>query len=104
MPRGGGSRAKQGLREEGIDQARSRDQFAAVAKPDHPVSLGSGQRNASRITTPRMAPTPHWCPPVLTPSQRRKIQQMRAQKLMEEVVEKERDEHFNTIWPVIPMK
>jgi hypothetical protein len=29
---------------------------------------------------------------------------MRAQKMREEVVEKERDEHFNTIRLVIPMK
>jgi hypothetical protein len=29
---------------------------------------------------------------------------MRVQKMMEEVPEKERDEHFNTIWQVIPMK
>jgi hypothetical protein len=29
---------------------------------------------------------------------------MRAHKLREEVVEKERDEHFNTIWPMIPIK
>jgi hypothetical protein len=30
-------------------------------------------------------------------NQRRRIQQIRAQKLKEDVVEKERDEHFNTI-------
>jgi hypothetical protein len=29
---------------------------------------------------------------------------MRAHKMREEAAEKERDEHFNTIWPVIPMK
>jgi hypothetical protein len=29
---------------------------------------------------------------------------MMAQKMREEVVEKERGEHFNTIWLVIPMK
>jgi hypothetical protein len=29
---------------------------------------------------------------------------MRAQKLREEAVEKERDEHFNTIQPIIPTK
>jgi hypothetical protein len=38
------------------------------------------------------------------PSQRRRIQRMRAQKPREEAVEKERDEHFNTIRSVIPMK
>jgi hypothetical protein len=29
---------------------------------------------------------------------------MRAQKMMEETTEKERDEHFNIIWSVIPTK
>jgi hypothetical protein len=29
---------------------------------------------------------------------------MRVQKMREEAVEKERDEHFNNIWPVIPTK
>jgi hypothetical protein len=29
---------------------------------------------------------------------------MRAQKLRDEAVEKERDEHFNTIWPMFPTK
>jgi hypothetical protein len=38
------------------------------------------------------------------PSERRRIQRMRAQKMREEAAEKERDEYFNTIWPVIPMK
>jgi hypothetical protein len=51
-----------------------------------------------------MAPTPHWCPPGLTFCQRRRIQRMRAQKMREEAAEKERDQHFNDIRPVIPMK
>jgi hypothetical protein len=38
------------------------------------------------------------------PSQRRGIQWMTAQKLREEAVEKERDEHFNTIWLIISRK
>jgi hypothetical protein len=29
---------------------------------------------------------------------------MRVQKMREEAAEKERDDHFNAIWPVIPMK
>jgi hypothetical protein len=29
---------------------------------------------------------------------------MRAQKMREETAEKERDEHFNTIWSMIPLK
>jgi hypothetical protein len=50
-----------------------------------------------------MALAPHWCPPALTPSQRR-IQRMRVQKFREEVAEKERDEHFNTVRSVISTK
>jgi hypothetical protein len=53
---------------------------------------------------PRTAPAPHWCPLGLTPSQRRRIKQIRAQKSREEAVEKERDKHFNIICLVIPMK
>jgi hypothetical protein len=51
-----------------------------------------------------MAPEPHWCPPGLTPSQRKRIQRVRVQKLREESIEKERDEHFNTIQSMIPTK
>jgi hypothetical protein len=29
---------------------------------------------------------------------------MRAQKMREEATEKDRGEHFNDIWPVIPIK
>jgi hypothetical protein len=51
-----------------------------------------------------MAPAPHWCPPGLTPSQRRRIQRMRAQQIRKEAAEMERDEYFNIIRSVIPMK
>jgi hypothetical protein len=50
-----------------------------------------------RITVAGMTPAPHWCPTELTSSQRRRIQQMRVQKLREEATEKKREEHFNTI-------
>jgi hypothetical protein len=36
--------------------------------------------------------------------QRRRIELMRVQKLKEETIEKKRDEHFNSIRPVIPLK
>jgi hypothetical protein len=38
------------------------------------------------------------------PSQRRRIQQLRVEKVREEATEKERDEHFNVTRSVIPMK
>jgi hypothetical protein len=52
----------------------------------------------------KMALAPHWCLPGLTPSQRRRIQWMRAQKMREEVTEKERGEYFNIIRLVILTK
>jgi hypothetical protein len=52
---------------------------------------------------PRTAPAPRCCPSGLTPSKRRRIQRMRAQKLREEASDKERDDTFNAIRPMIPM-
>jgi hypothetical protein len=66
--------------------------------------MGSGQKKASKTTALGMAPAPHWCSPGLTPSQRRRIQRMRAHKMREEAAEKERDEYFNIIRSVIPTK
>jgi hypothetical protein len=60
-------------------------------KPNHLVSPRSMQRGVLKTITPRIAPSPHWCPPGLTPSQRRRIQGLGAQKLREEVAEKERE-------------
>jgi hypothetical protein len=62
------------------------------------------QKRALKTIVPKIASSPCWHPPGLTPSQKRRIQRLRAQKLREEVVEKERDKHFNVIWPVISMK
>jgi hypothetical protein len=58
----------------------------------------------SSTTALGTATAPRGCPLGLTHSQRRRIQWMRAQKLKEDVAEKERDEHFNTIWPMFPTK
>jgi hypothetical protein len=66
--------------------------------------MALGQKKALKITAPGMAPAPCWCPLGLTPSQRRRIQWMRAPKMREEAAEKERDEYFNIIRSVIPMK
>jgi hypothetical protein len=61
------------------------------------------QKGVSKTIAPGTPPSSRWCPPGLTPSQRRRIQRLRAQKLREEAVEKKRDEHFNTIWSMFPM-
>jgi hypothetical protein len=55
------------------------NQIVQFSKLDHLVSLASGQERPSRTTAPEMAPTPRWCPPGLTPSQRRRIQWMREE-------------------------
>jgi hypothetical protein len=80
------------------------NQTVRFGKPNHPVSPGSMQKGTLKTITPRTALSPHWCPLGLMPSQRRRIQWMRAQKMREEAAKKERDEHFNTIRPVIPTK
>jgi hypothetical protein len=51
-----------------------------------------------------MAPAPCWCPLGLTPSKRRRVQWIRVHKMRGEAAEKERDEYFNIIWPVILTK
>jgi hypothetical protein len=66
--------------------------------------MGSRRKKASKTTTSGTAPAPHYCPLGLTLSQTRRIQWMRAQKMREEVAMKERDEYFNIIRPMIPMK
>jgi hypothetical protein len=47
---------------------------------------------------------PCWYPPGLMPSQRRRIQWMRAQKMREEAIKRERDKNVNDIRSVILMK
>jgi hypothetical protein len=90
--------------QDGASSQRPPNRTVRFPKLDHPISSGSGQKGTPRTTALGTAPAPHWCPPGLTPSQRRRIQWIRVQKMIEEVTEKERDEHFNDIRPVIPMK
>jgi hypothetical protein len=73
-------------------------------KPDHPVSPRSVQKRTLKTIVLGTALSPRWCPPGLTPNQRRRIQQLRVQKSREEAIEKERDEHFNTIRPMFSTK
>jgi hypothetical protein len=90
--------------ETGTNSRQPQNRTVLFPKPDHPVSVAPGQKQPSRTTVLRTAPAPRWCPLGLTPSQRRRIQRMRAQKMREEVAVKESDEYFNTIQPVISMK
>jgi hypothetical protein len=57
---------------------------------DHPVSPGSVQKGVLKTIAPRTASSACWCPLGITPSQRRRIQRLRAQKIREEADEKER--------------
>jgi hypothetical protein len=90
--------------EVGTNSRQPQNRIVQFPKPDHPVSAALGQKKASKTIAPRMPPTPRWCLLGLTPNQRRWIKWMRAQKMREEVTEKEGDEYFNIIRPVISMK
>jgi hypothetical protein len=54
------------------------------------------RRGASKTIVPRTVPTTCWCPLGLTPSQRKRNQWVRAQKLREEAAKKEKDVEFNS--------
>jgi hypothetical protein len=90
--------------EAGTSSRQLQNQIVQFPKLDHPVSVASSWKQPSKTTTPGTAPAPRWCPLSLTPSQRRRIQWMRVYKMREEVAEEERDEYFNIIRSVIPMK
>jgi hypothetical protein len=67
--------------EAGTSSQQLPNQTVQFPKLDHLLSPASGQEKASRTITPGMTPTPCWYPLDLTHSQRRRIQQMRAQKM-----------------------
>jgi hypothetical protein len=90
--------------EVGASSQQPPNRIVRFPKPNHLIYPGLRQKRTSKTTMPGMTPVPRWCPLGLTPSQRSRIQWMRAQKLREEAAEKDRDEHFNTIGPVISMK
>jgi hypothetical protein len=50
-------------KETGTNSQRPPNRTVQFPQPDHPVS---GQREASKTTTPGTTPVPHWCPPGLT--------------------------------------
>jgi hypothetical protein len=54
--------------EAGTSSRRPPNWTVRFPKLYHSVSSGSGQRGTSMTTTSGMAPTPHWCPPILTSS------------------------------------
>jgi hypothetical protein len=109
--RGRRSSAEQDSESEDKDQDKGRDQLTATSKSDSPVF----QTGPSGFCSPRPeaivedyhardSSSTSLVSSRLTPSQRRRIQRMRAPKMREEAVEKERDEYFNVIRSVIPTK
>jgi hypothetical protein len=64
--------------EAGTSSRRPQNRTVRFSKPDHLVSAASGQKKASKTSAPGTALAPRWCPPGFTPSQRRRIQRMRA--------------------------
>jgi hypothetical protein len=64
-----------------------------VVANDHEAS---GSSSNSKYFLPR------WCPPVLTRTQRRKLQHLRFQEKREKELEKQRDEAFNQYRPMVP--
>jgi hypothetical protein len=59
--------------EVGTSSRRPPNRTVRFPRWDHPVLAASGQRQTWRTTAPEMTPAPHWCPPGLTPSKRRRI-------------------------------
>jgi hypothetical protein len=59
--------------EAGTSSQQPQNQIVRFLRPDHPISTASSQKQPSRTTTPGTALAPHWCPPGLTPSLRRRI-------------------------------
>jgi hypothetical protein len=52
----------------GASSQQHQNQIVWFGKLEHLISPGSVQKGNLRTTTPRMAPTPWWCPLGLTPS------------------------------------
>jgi hypothetical protein len=54
--------------EAGSSSQKQQNQTIWFGKPEHPISLGLGQRDTSRTTALGAAPAPCLCPLGLTPS------------------------------------
>jgi hypothetical protein len=65
-------------------------------KPGHWSISGKG--DASQV---KKAPEPRWCLAGLTKTQRRHLQKLRKEEMEEEKREKDRDEWFNRVRPMM---
>ena len=65
---------------------------------------GRGRKNRGSVA-PGTKPTPRWCPPRLSRTQKRHVQRLRTIEMTEKMKEEERDRWFNEDRPmVIPKK
>ena len=65
---------------------------------DHEASTSKGKFKDPKYMQPK------WCPPGLTKTQKRKLQRMRSHEMAEQEAEKQRDNWFNDIRPMVPTK
>lgn len=65
---------------------------------DHEASTSKDKHRDAKYTQPK------WCPPGLSKNKKRRLQHMRNQQKVEQEVEKQRDECFNEIRPMAPIK
>jgi hypothetical protein len=55
-----------------------------------------------KSVAPGTKPRPQWCPTGLTHTQKRRVQRLRALKIMEKITEKKRDKWFSRDRPMVP--
>jgi hypothetical protein len=73
-----------------------------VVTPTQKGSVATNDHEASRSKSRPECFLPRWCPPVLTHSQRRKLQRLRLHEKREKELEKKRDKDFNSYRPMVP--
>jgi hypothetical protein len=66
-----------------------------------PRNLGS---NKIKSVAPGTKPGPQWCPTGITPTQKRRLQRLRASEIREEIAEKNNNVWFNKHRPMVPPK
>ena len=65
---------------------------------------GSRLSNRIRSLAPGTKPGPRWCPSGLTPTQKRRVQRLRAVEIRAQIAEKKIEEWFNGGRPIVPTK
>jgi hypothetical protein len=85
----------------------STEKFEVRSKANEPSKRGSDY-STSRVDSPKSVnrvPTPRWCPPDLSKTQRGRLQKMRKREQEQAKEEAARDAWFNEAWPMtVPQK